>query len=60
MRKFFTDCMPLFYLPINWENVLRDKKGRMELKCGFILSSHWRLLSNFPENVSLIKVYTDN
>ena len=31
----------------------------MELKCEFILSSHWRIQPSFPENVSLIKVYTD-
>ena len=56
VRQFFTACMPLSHLPINWENVLRNKKGRMGLKHEFTLCSHIRILTSFPENFSFIEV----
>lgn len=56
VRQFFTAYMPLSHLPINWENVLRNKKGRMGLKHEFTLSSHRRILTSFPENSSFIEV----
>lgn len=60
MRKFFPASMLLSHLPINWENVPRDKNILMGLKCEFTWAvTEEFYLTNFPENFSLIKVNQD-